>query len=331
MASVERDGWMQKLRAGLLPAVPVPMSADGEIHEAAHRRYVAYVAQQRCRGVAVWAHTGRGLHLTPAQREWVLRAWREGLGHDRIIIAGAGVASHQHAHLPLSQRASRCQDEACRMAEQALELGADAILVYPPRAYRGVPAQEELVVEYHRRLASLGAPLIVFYLYENAGGLRYSREVVEELMKIPEVLGIKVATLDSVLTFQDIAGLVRQRFPEKVLLTGEDRMLPYTLMRGAQAALIGMGAALTSMQAELIASYFARDYATFHELADKVDRFAEVTFYEPMEKYIVRMLGALMLLGVISEEAVNDPLGYRLESEEVERLKEGLREIGVMG
>jgi len=217
------------------------------------------------------------------------------------------------------------------MAEQALELGADAILVYPPRAYRGVPAQEELVVEYHRRLASLGAPLIVFYLYENAGGLRYSREVVEELMKIPEVLGIKVATLDSVLTFQDIAGLVRQRFPEKVLLTGEDRMLPYTLMRGAQAALIGMGAALTSMQAELIASYFARDYATFHELADKVDRFAEVTFYEPMEKYIVRMLGALMLLGVISEEAVNDPLGYRLESEEVERLNEGLREIGVIG
>lgn len=59
----------------------------------------------------------------------------------------------------------------------------------------------------------------------------------------PEVLWIKVATLDSVLTFRGIAALVQSRASDKVLITGEDRFLGYSLMAGTDAALVGMGAA----------------------------------------------------------------------------------------
>src|SRR5262245_38136399 len=129
------------------------------------------------------------------------------------------------------------------MACRAAELGADAILVHPPTAVRDSTECDSLVMRYHDRIAQAGLPLVVFYLYEAAGGISYSHTVIAELLARPDVLGIKIATLDSVMTFHDVARLVQARAPGKVVITGEDRFLPYSLMCGAQAALIGMAAA----------------------------------------------------------------------------------------
>ena len=48
-------------------------------------------------------------------------------------------------------------------------------------------------------MASVGLPLILFYLYEAAGGVSYSPELLDELLTSPQVIGIKMATLDSVI------------------------------------------------------------------------------------------------------------------------------------
>ena len=47
----------------LIPAVPVPFDRDGRLHELGLERYAAWMAGQAIGGVAVWAHTGRGLLL----------------------------------------------------------------------------------------------------------------------------------------------------------------------------------------------------------------------------------------------------------------------------
>ena len=82
--------------------------------------------------------------------------------------------------------------------------------------------------------------------------------VLDELLALPNVIGIKMATLDSVMTYQDVARHIQSRHPDKLLITGEDRFLGYSLRRGAQAALIGMGAVCTDLQAELMRAHFAR-------------------------------------------------------------------------
>ena len=82
--------WQRKLHGALIPAVPVPFDADGRMHRAAQDAYVRYMAEQPVAGVAVWAHTGRGLVLGPDQRREVLRCWRAGFPRDRCIVAGAG-------------------------------------------------------------------------------------------------------------------------------------------------------------------------------------------------------------------------------------------------
>jgi len=75
----------------LIPAVPVPFDAQGKIDAPAQERYAPWMAQQPIVGVAVWAHTGRGLRLAQTERAIVLECWRQAVGAPRLVIAAAGV------------------------------------------------------------------------------------------------------------------------------------------------------------------------------------------------------------------------------------------------
>ncbi len=200
----------------LIPAVPVPFDAQGKINASAQERYARWMTQQPIEGVAVWAHTGRGLRLAETERAMVLECWRNSVPAPRLVIAAAGGSPGvaDPGQVILSARS---------MARQALDLGADAVLVHSPTAFRDRPDRDTLVLDYHATIAEVGLPLILFYLYEEAGGVRYGTETLSRLLERPEVVGIKVATLDSVITFQDLASLIEAVAPGKVLLPRQER------------------------------------------------------------------------------------------------------------
>ena len=282
-------GLTQRLEGGLIPAVPVPFRGS-EMDSSAQRAYAAWLARQPVAGVAVWAHTGRGPHLSADLRREVLETWREAMP-DKIVVAGA---------------------RDITMAIEARRGKADALLAFP---------QGNDAVGYHQRL-SRELPVIAFYLYAAAGGVAYDDRTLHGILELPNVIGIKVATLDSVITFQRIAAVLRQH-PSKILITGEDRFLGYSLMLGARSALIGMGGALTELQADLLRAHAQGDWSRFISLSDLCDRFAQTTFIEPMEGYIRRMLWAAAAEGAIPAEACDDPWGPPLpeaERDAVERL-----------
>ena len=290
-----------QLRGTLIPAVPVPFRGLGEIDEPAQERYARWMAEQPIGGVAVWAHTGRGLRLDEAPRAGVLECWRRIVPPPRFVIAAAGSA-------PSLADSGQVIISARTMARQASALGADAVLVHPPAAFRNRPDRDDLILDYHAAIAEAGLPLILFYLYEEAGGISYKTDLLVKLLAMPEVLGIKVATLDSDITFQDLAYLMERHASDKVLITGEDRFLGYSLMCGAHAALVGMGAACTELQAELLRAHRSGRCDLFLERSRAVDELARTTFRAPMEGYIQRMLWRLVHQGVLPIEAACDPL-----------------------
>jgi len=312
----------QRLLHGLVPAVPVPFNARGEISLAAQERYAGFMARERVAGVAVWAHTGRGLRLTRTQRLEVLETWARALGAEEVVIAGVGGSLDAAADFP-AYAAS-----AVEMARDAIAHGAHALLVHPPRIFHRVGDSDESILEFHSRLADLGAPLILFYLYEAAGGILYSPGLLRLLLALPNVLGIKLATLDSVMTFQDVARLVREEFPGNLVITGEDRFFGYSLMCSAEAALVGMGATCGTLQKKMIESFFSGRSAEFLELSHKVDRLSQALFRAPMEGYIRRILWALAHQGVIERESANDPWGPELAESEFAGLGKILKELG---
>jgi 4-hydroxy-tetrahydrodipicolinate synthase len=282
----------QRLTGGLIPAVPVPFRGR-DLDQAAQRQYAHWMAAQPVAGVAVWAHTGRGPYLSAEQRREVLDTWREALP-DRVVVAGA---------------------RDIGMAIEARRGKADALLAFP---------QANDTVGYHQRL-SRELPVIAFYLYQAAGGVDYDDPTLHRILELPNVIGIKVATLDSVVTFQRIAAVLREH-PTKLLITGEDRFLGYSLLLGARAALIGMGAALPDLQADLVRAGVAEEWGRFVPLSELCDRFGQVTFIPPMEGYIRRMLWAAAADGALPPEACDDPWGPALPPQEREAVERSVRD-----
>jgi len=280
-----------RLEWGLVPAVPVPFRGR-EIADDAQRAYARWMAGQEIAGVAVWAHTGRGRHLTSEQRREVLATWRAAVPLS-VIVAGA---------------------DSPEMAREAKRGGADALLAFP---------QREHPVAYHEALGR-ELPVIAFYLYKAAGGVAYDNRTLHAILSLPCVIGIKVATLDSVTTFQRLASLT-QLYRGKLLITGEDRFLGYSLAMGAHAALVGMGAALTDLQAAVLVAFRTGNFAKFVRLSSVCDRFAAATFTEPTEGYPRRMLLALAAEGVIPEDACDDPWGPSLLPAQREAVRQAVR------
>ena len=309
------------LAGGLVPAVPVMFDREQRFHERAHEAYVSFMSSQPIAGVAVWAHTGRGLLLDDETARRVMQQWRQAIG-DKPLIAGVG-ARKREADPQVATSAT------ITMAAAAADYGADALLVYPPSWLKHLEQRDSLILQHHEQLSKLGLPIVLFYLYEAAGGIRYTTNVLDELMTLPNVIGIKMATLDSVMTYQDVASHIQSRHPDKLLITGEDRFLGYSLRRGAKTALIGMGSVCCDLQAELIAAHFTGKAERFLELSDLVDQLAEVLFVNPMEGYIGRILHALATLGVISADGANDPWGPELTATERDNINTVLSRLNV--
>lgn len=325
-----RQDWeavSSKLKGAFFPAVPVPFNSLGNIDKEAQESLAQYMASQPVTGVAIWAHTGRGLFLTEQQREEIYLTWRKNLRPEQWIICGVGSRVRPDI---TPQAEQRFLSEAQSMAEQARRLGADAILVYPPTIYRESPDAERRIIEYHELIGSYDVPLILFYLYREAGGIDYSLEVLRHLLTLKQVVGIKLATLDSVMTFQDICRLIQEEFPQKVIITGEDRWLGYSYIIGAQGALVGLGTIFPSLQIEMFKAYFEKRYESFIELMSKVDLLAECTFLYPMEGYIERLLYVLAVQGIISFEAAHDPYGPGVTQKEKENILKILFRLGLL-
>ena len=124
---------------------------------AAQRGYARWMAAQPIAGVAVWAHTGRGPHLSADARREVLETWREAMP-DRVLDAGA---------------------RDIGMAIEARRGKADALLAFP---------QANDPVGYHQRL-SRELPVIAFYLYQAAGGVDYDDRTLHGILELPNVIG----------------------------------------------------------------------------------------------------------------------------------------------
>jgi 4-hydroxy-tetrahydrodipicolinate synthase len=292
---------VDRLRGTLLPAVVTPMDRHGVVDHDALAAYAARIAAGPIGGVAVWAHTGRGLYLSAADRARVLRGWRQSTAAP--IVAGVGVPRS----LPAPTLAEAA-DATVAMAVEAAELGADAVMVYPLAAFGALDDGHAQAVRLHERVtAESGLPLVGFYLHGEAGGYPYPPELVRELLALPAMIGIKTATLDRAIGCQD--AIWAGRGTGRLSITGEDRMFGPSLMWGADTALVGIAAAQVELTARVLRTWTDGDHSAFVHASERLDRFAAATFYAPIEGYVQRMLWAAAWEGLLPERSAHDPYG----------------------
>ncbi len=297
---------------GLISATVLPMKPDATPDEAALRHYIRWVAEQGVAGVAINADTGETAHLTHAEKVRVLEVVREELPGDVMMVAGlAGPFTAQ----------------AVQQAHDYRAAGADALLVFPIPAYLSSPLDPAIPVRYHRAIASAGVPMILFQLQPALGGVNFDQATLAQLAAIDEVVAIKEASFDARRYMDTVATI--NALPRRIaFLTGNDNFIYESFLLGADGALIGFGAVMVREQVELIRLAREKRFEEAAPLAARVQRLADAVFAPPVANYRARLKEALVMLGVLENATVREPL-LRISDDERRELAAVLEEVGL--
>lgn len=300
---------------GLIPATVLPMTAGGVIDEDGLRAFTRWISAQGPVALAINVDTGEGPHLTHAEKVRVL----EVVGEESDLPIVAGLAG------PFTE-------QAVRAAEDYRAAGAAALLVFPIPAYLSDPLDPEIPLEYHRAIAEVGLPLVLFQLQPALGGVNFETETLRRLIEIDGVVALKEASFDArryIDTLRMIEQTPKYRSGDFTYLTGNDNFILESFVLGCTGALIGFGSIMVREQVDMIEAWSAGRVDEARELGRRVQRLADVVFAPPVADYRVRLKEGLAMLGVLDDVSVRPPL-LPLAADQRELLRATLHEVGLL-
>lgn len=301
---------------GLIPATILPMTPGGEIDEPSLRRFVRWVAEQGPVALAINADSGESPHLTQREKLRVLEITREETDLPLIVgLAGPFTA------------------QAVQHAREYRSAGASALLAFPLPAYLSAPLDPAIPLEYHRSVAEVGLPLILFQLQPALGGVNYEEGLLRDLIAIDGVVALKEASFDA-RRFADVLRIVRDtdkyRRGKFTYLTGNDNFIPESFLLGCTGALIGFGSIMVAEQAAMIEAFRESRLDDAFRLGTRIQGLADVVFRPPVAAYRARIKELLTMLGVLDCAAVRAPL-RPVDDRERELLRSALAASGLLG
>ena len=199
---------------GILPAIVTPFHRDSgmSLDIEGLRSNIESLLQRGIHGIVPCGSTGESATLTFEEHERVIAETIEVVNGRVPVLAGTG---------------SNNTEEAVRLTRSAKDAGADGALVISP--YYNKPNRSGLV-KHFTKLADIGLP-IVLYNVPGRTGQNLQPDLVIELARHPNIVGVKEASGDIVQISRIIEGTRDEEF---VVLSGDDAMtLPVLALGGA--------------------------------------------------------------------------------------------------
>src|SRR5712671_4455590 len=291
---------------GVIPAVLLPFNDDLSIDEKSFRRHLGDVTGTKgLSAITINAHSTEVASCTFEEQRRVLDIAQDEIGERLPIVNGIWADGSL---------------EAARIARMATEGGASALLVFPPAPFTMGQSPEMALAHFERIADASDLPIIVFQ-YPLATGQGYPRDTLLKMVEqVPTIRAIK-----------DWAGNVPQHemhirtlqsLPRPVnVLSTHSAWLFSSLVLGCNGLLSGSGSVIADLQARLFDAV---------QRNDRIYPLARVFYAEPWADMHNRMKEALVLLGRLPRAVVRPPL-VKLARPEIERIREALRESGLLG
>jgi 4-hydroxy-tetrahydrodipicolinate synthase len=287
------------------------MDAAGEVDEQGLRRYIRWLlGYEGLKGLAVNMDTGEGPQLTQDERRRILAVYAEEVSGRLPVLAGIGAPS---------------TSAAVGLARDALDAGANGLVVFPHPVFVGEPLPWQVPYEYHRAIAeAVDLPMVIFQLQPSLAGVLFSREALLRLVSIPNVIAIKEASFDAVRFVETVRILAEA--PKRIqVLTGNDNFILESFLLGADGALIGFGTLAIAEQIEMLRLLRSGGLSEARALYDEVVQpLVNVTFAPPVRNYRARVKEALVEMGVLQASYVRPPL-LPLDPEEAQGVRAAVR------
>jgi 4-hydroxy-2-oxoglutarate aldolase len=204
---------------GILAPLPTPFDANGVPDLAGLTHNVSRLEGSRLAGVLALGSNGEAAMLTEDESDRVVAAVREAWPRDRWLLAGVG------------RESTRSTIEAAR---RAADLGADAVLVRTPSAFRAHVSQAALAT--HMTAVADASPVpVLLYNLPGATGVSLTLPVVEAVAGHPNVVGMKETSADL-----ERLGQFAAVGPGFDVLTGWAPVLYPALMAGAVGGILAV-------------------------------------------------------------------------------------------
>jgi 4-hydroxy-2-oxoglutarate aldolase len=220
--------------AGIFPPIPTPFSADGEVAFDKLQFNLERWNKQPLSGYVVGGSNGEFVSLTFEERFEVVRAVRQAIPKERLLIAGSGMHSTR---------------ETIALTKRMAEAGADAVIVVTPSYYKArmTPA----AFENHYRILAESSPLpIILYNVPAYTSVDLPLESVAKLARDPKIVGIK----ESGGSVSRIGAMVNRTPADFQVLAGSAGFMLGALSVGV----VGVVAALANIAGELLAALLER-------------------------------------------------------------------------
>jgi 4-hydroxy-tetrahydrodipicolinate synthase len=306
---------------GLLPATVTPFTETLAVDYVAlesHLREMA--ATDGVAGIVVNSGIGELLQLTADECDKIIRlAFRVKRPHQLVIagIDGRGAAEYVAAGL------------------RARAAGANALLVLPPfdkRPYRRLAAHRPTVYSFFAELdQAIDLPMVIFQYPPNSG-CAYPIDVLKAIAELKNVVAVKVATMGDMKAYAEVWDALKNRIS---ILAGVDSPPLIEMLRyGAHGALIGIGAILPRVWANLLGYVKAGDHQAADALYEKICKPLMASVFENQQpKRLVAESAAakeaLVQLGRIPSARVR-PLAMDVDDATRSSIRRSLVEAGLL-
>jgi len=194
---------------GVLPAIITPFKEDGELDEEGLRGNIEFFGEAGVSGIVPCGTTGESATLTFAEHKKVVEV---AVDSSRVkVVAGTGSNDHEHT---------------VHLSREAALTGVDALLITP---YYNKPNDRGMIAHFRTVAERCDLPLIL-YNVPSRTGINLKPEVVAELARIENVVGIKEASGN----LSQISSIIELTKDEDfVVLSGDDGLtLPIMALGG---------------------------------------------------------------------------------------------------
>jgi len=204
---------------GVMPAITIPLTADGDVDHAFLARHATWMVDAGCTGIVALGSLGEAATLSVPEKRAVLQTLAKALDGRVPLVAGIAALS---------------TDEACGLAREAAEIGCAGLMVLPPYVYS--TDWREMRAHVSAVIAATSLPCM---LYNNPIAYRtdFRPEHVEELAKSHDNL---VAVKESSADIRRIAA-IRHRLGDRLaILVGVDDLIVEGIAAGAVGWVAGL-------------------------------------------------------------------------------------------
>jgi len=171
---------------GVFAPITTPFDAKGEVAYDKLKDNMGFYANSGLKGYLALGSNGENKSLSNSEKEKVLATIIQNKGSDQVVMAGCIFESTR---------------ETIEFAKIAQGLGTDFVTLLPPSYFKKEMTDPVLLKYFSDVAGSLSTPCLVYNAPQFCGGTTLSVNLVKELARHPNIVGIKDSSTGNIESF----------------------------------------------------------------------------------------------------------------------------------